>query len=183
MNEVWKMVPNFENRYQVSNLGRVRSLDRIVKDVNGVLYNKKGKILSTKYNNKNDYVRVNLYDESIKRHTTKVHKLVARVFLKQVENKPFINHKNGNKHDNRVENLEWCTASENINHAFDNNLIPRQKGGKNGNSKLTEREVVEIKKLIKKGDTQFNIANRFGVKQATISSIKLGYTWRHVEIK
>lgn len=102
--EVWKTIDGFEN-YQVSNFGRVKSFAK-----------KTPKILTTNANDGIGYVRVQLYKNK-QRAFFRIHRLVAMAFIPNPENKPEINHKNGIKKDNRVENLEWATYSENENHA------------------------------------------------------------------
>lgn len=114
MKEVWK---NINEGYQVSSLGKVRSLP--VKgyiDSSGRKRSKKGCIL--KFGTRSDgYYIVNISNYKHRR-TWKVHQLVAEVFIPNPENKPCINHKNGVKTDNRVDNLEWATHKENTQHAF-----------------------------------------------------------------
>lgn len=114
MNEIWKDIKDYECSYQVSSLGRIRSLDRYVGHRWGGQAFKKGKIKKTNIG-KNGYMLVRLSSpEKSKTHT--VHRLVAKAFISNTKNKPMVNHKDGNRLNNKVENLEWATAKENINH-------------------------------------------------------------------
>lgn len=113
-----KIFLGFENLYQVSNFGNIRSLDR---EVNcGLTPNKKvirkGKILCS-HPNWNNYLMVNLCTNN-KGHSKAVHRLVAETFIPNPNNLPQVNHIDGNKNNNNVSNLEWCTAKENINHSW-----------------------------------------------------------------
>lgn len=109
-----------------------------------------------------------------------VHRLVATYFIYNPESKAQVNHKNGVKDDNRAENLEWCTARENIVHAVETGLNPGVRGEQQGQSKLTQDSVLEIRDLLKSGIPQWKIAEKYHVHQMTISKINTGRLWRHV---
>jgi hypothetical protein len=107
----------------------------------------------------------------------KIHRLLALTFIENTEDKPFINHIDCNKLNNKLSNLEWCTAKENSSHAIKNNLITIVRGECISNSKLKNWQVLEI---IKDNNTHKNIALKYGVTQKGISCIKLGITWSHL---
>ena len=120
MKEEWKPIEGYEGLYEVSNLGRVKSIERNV-PFRGSSITMHGKVLKP-YANENGYCFVVLYQNTRqKRH--KIHRLVAETFIPNPEKKKCINHVDGNKKNNRVDNLEWCTHSENNKHAHDNGLI------------------------------------------------------------
>ena len=125
MTEVWKDIEGYEGLYQVSNLGRVKSLPKKTKNQ----YSYK-EIMLKQNKDKDGYLIVNL-TKNKKGKTYKVHRLVAFAFIPKIKNKEIINHKDGNKQNNSVDNLEWCTNRENIIHAFKNNLIKIKKGKEN----------------------------------------------------
>lgn len=116
--EIWKDVKNYEGMYQVSNLGLVKSLERKVIAAQGFVQTYPGKtlkhdVLTTTYSN---YQRVTLSrNNKVSRHS--VHRLVAEAFIPNTEDKPHVNHLDNNAENNTVENLEWCTHSENMQHA------------------------------------------------------------------
>lgn len=116
-NEIWKTIENF-SRYQVSNLGRVKCVLRR----NNAYHN----YYSANYIMKDfyfqGYKRIQLTNDDGEKVTINVHRLVAMAFIPKIDGKPFVNHKDGNKSNNKVENLEWCTNQENIIHAINTGL-------------------------------------------------------------
>ena len=170
--EVWKDVKNYEGIYQVSNLGKVRSLDRMVNSSNNFKRFCKGSLLKNSFD-KDGYCKVNLKSNS-KGNSQRVHRLVAMSFICNPNDKPQVNHINGIKNDNRVENLEWCTLKENRQHAYDTGLQngKSREGEKNNFNKLSKDEINEIRKLyIPYKMTNRMIAKKYNVTTGCIQSI------------
>lgn len=118
MKEIWKDIEGYEGIYQVSNLGRVKSFDRVVKHYGDKTRIIKGKImLQFNTGKKRMYKGVSLSDKSITKFL--VHRLVALNFLDNSKNLPIVNHKDGNPSNNALSNLEWCTNSYNTQHGYD----------------------------------------------------------------
>lgn len=134
--EIWKDVKEYEGLYQISNFGRIKSTQRTKRfNLNPeITYIKKEKILKTQVN-RYGYEFLRAKKDGAKRSFT-IHRKVALAFIPNPENKPFVNHINGIKTDNRVENLEWVTASENINHAIKTKLKKFKKGKEHHNYKI-----------------------------------------------
>jgi len=156
--EEWKYIEGYPN-YQVSNFGRVKSL-------------KFGKERILKPMVRSGYLRVEL-DSNAK----SIHRLVCDCFHEKVEGKGKVNHKDGNKKNNNVANLEWCNDSENIRHAILNGLKPSSKGENNGQSKLKEYQVLEIRKSDK---SSRELGRVYGVDKSIILDIKNRLTWKHI---
>lgn len=159
--EVWKPVVGYEEFYEVSNKGRVRSLDRRV--WNGrVWYTKKGALL-TPTKTTTGYWKIDLKPLKGKRKSMKVHRLVAFAFIPNPENKPNINHINGNPLNNNVENLEWCTQSENILHANKVGLKKKRNGFNFCKEKI-------ISEYLNEGKTLTYLSRKYKTSIKTISN-------------
>lgn len=149
--EQWSDIEGYEGFYQISNIGNVRSLDRIVTQQNRwgqtLRYTKRGKRLSPG-SSPNGYVIVGLSKNHVKKYHS-VHRLVATAFIPNTDNKPQINHINGVKADNRTENLEWCDASENQIHAYAKGLSTVKKGINVNGAKLDDFQIFTIRSIAK----------------------------------
>lgn len=145
----------------------------------GIVRKKSTKAIKSQYVNEKGYYLVSFRYGS-KTMPQRVHRLVAETFLQNVYNKTEINHKDGDKKNNSVENLEWCTHSENIKHACDTGLT-NNVGSNNGMSKLKESDIPQIRQLLRDGLTQDKIANMFNVSRSAILLIKLNKRWMHIK--
>ena len=177
--EIWKDIIGYEGLYQVSDLGNIKSLSRI-KFVNGKYpIITKDKILKFK-TDKDGYELVGLYKNGVE-SKKRVHRLVAVAFIPNPKNKPDVNHKNGIKKDNRASELEWCTKKENTNHAILLGLM-NVNGEKNGQSKLKDNDINEIKLLSTKFKSS-KLAIMYGVSKQSIENIINGKSWKHLQKK
>ncbi|MCX6204879.1 MAG: NUMOD4 motif-containing HNH endonuclease [Bacteroidetes bacterium] len=120
INEKWLPVKGYEGFYEISDTGKVNGMDRMVVSKKG-LTRKKGKLIKIRVNN-DGYIEVRLSKDS-RTTTTFIHILIAKAFIPNPLNKLEVNHINGIKADNRIENLEWCTHSENMKHAYKMGLL------------------------------------------------------------
>ena len=137
--EIWKDIPNYEGVYKVSNLGNVKSFNNRIKDKNPI-------ILKQTIDRKNGYLTVSL-SKNGKKKIYRVHKLVASIFIDNFNNYPVINHKDGNKLNNCVDNLEWCTYKQNIIHSWKNGLSHISEEHKQIISKTTKERWKKYRKL------------------------------------
>lgn len=179
MAEIWKYVSNTDKHYSVSNLGRVRSNGVVYIASNGYkdcVFHREPKILKqTKTNDGYLTVRIN-------RTICLVHRLICREFVDNQCNKPFVNHKDGNKTNNCADNLEWVTAYENNIHAIRTGLRPS--GEKCKNHKLTQAQVNEIRALHKPHTRGFGcktLSKKYGVHHSVIQKILNGEKWKDYE--
>ena len=174
LNEVWAklvypIVPDDLNRFEISNYGRLKNV------LTQHIY--KTNVLRSGYCS----VRTTLGSESNKIHIL-IHRAVAYTFLPNPNNLPEVNHKDGNKINNAVDNLEWCTAHENQQHKYDTGLIDKKliSGENNHHSKLTTEIVEYIRQNYIKGSTDFGahaMARKCDVAHTTILSILNHKTW------
>ena len=179
MKEIWRDIPGYEGYYKASNLGVIKSQDRHVshcRSKSGSCF-LKGKI--KKYeSDKNGYYKINLSKEG---STVKffVHRLIASAFIINPEKKFYINHRNGIKTDNRVENLDWCTHSENDLHAYKTGLrkAPYSSLGKFGKDHPRSKAVLQFDKkgdFIKRYESCTNASEDTDVSISMISSVCSG---------
>ena|SRR5690554_2824929 len=168
--EMWKDVPGFDGMYQISNSGRVRSWRN-----NRWGRAKRPKILQS-HTLKNGYDAVSLG----RGNKMYIHRIMATAFIPNPENKPQVNHIDGNKVNNRISNLEWVTQKENSIHASNNGLLPV--GEDRYNSVLTNTDVIKIKALLKQGRlTHREIAKKFGITRRHVGCIKEGRSWSSIK--
>lgn len=172
MQEIWKDIKGYEGLYQVSNLGRIKSLPRNTKNQykNGII---KQNVIRGK-----GYYYVNLYNKNNKLFT--IHKLVAETFIPNPNKLPCINHIDGNKLNNRIDNLEWCSYSNNEIHAYKHNLkTPLFKKVNqydlNGNFIKTWNSIREANKFYKTSHISECCNNKSSRKTAK------GYLWKYAD--
>lgn len=176
MDETWKAIilKDVTFPYEISNIGNVKSLE---KRVNCRAYKKRilpEKIIKNRLDGKG-YPFVSLYSEGIEPLQIRVHQLVAISFIPNPENKPCVNHINGIRTDNRVENLEWCTYSENTINGI-------QRGTIKGITPKINREIAEQIRMLysDKKYNQYELADMFGIGQVQISRIVLNKNWTDI---
>lgn len=163
--EIWKWLPGYEERYQISNMGRIKSFVGIGKPIP---YIKKGTIGPSGYLQQT-------FSKDKKQVTLLVHILVGRCFIENPNNYPQINHKKGVKTDSRFHQLEWSNQKQNIIHAFEFGLS--KIGEEHGKSKLTNKQVLEIFNW--KGK-RAEMSNKYNICSGTVRQIKEGKTWSEI---
>jgi len=171
--EIWKDIPGYEGLYKVSNLGNIKSLKRLFLHQGKRLLQINERILKPLVYKKG-YPMVGIFKDGVTKKAY-IHRLVAQTFIPNPENKQQVNHKDGNKQNNTASNLEWCTQSENIQHAFKTGL--NKSGEEHPFSKLTELSVLEIRSSTL---NQRELSEAYGVQQSLISSIKMRKIWKNI---
>lgn len=174
--EEWRPIPGTENKYEISNYGNVKSLS----------YHQTGKVKLLKpFPDKKGYLQVDINKKS-----RKVHRIVAEVYIPNPNKKPQINHKDGNKSNNRVDNLEWCTQSENQKHAYKHGLKPKSMERAHSNEvkemlvnyskKINDKRKIPVIAInIETGErtrysSQSEAAKKLGVHQKSVGRICYG---------
>lgn len=177
--EVWKDIKGWEGFYQISNLGRSRSLDRFVRYPAGAMRFYKGKMMKNTIRN-GRYQIIMMSNSKVERKTAYVHVLVAKAFLDNnyLKKGLTVNHINGIKTDNRLENLELLTIGDNIRHAHLSGLISL--GQERSCSKFRNKDIIKIRKMRDEGSTYREIANKYNVATNAIKQIVIRKTWKHI---
>lgn len=174
MTENWKPVVGYEGLYEVSNLGRVKSLPR---------KGTKGGIVSVNYSNSKHYAHIPLTKDSVLK-TTSLHRVVAQAWIPNPQNKPQVNHIDGNKKNNCVNNLEWVTNLENMHHAIEHGLqkdsiVRATEARMRGVFQIKGDDIVAMYKCIRQAEQITGICsqNIFKVCQKQRHTAG-GYAWR-----
>lgn len=169
MSELWQPVQGYEGLYEVSDLGRVRSLERKANTWNGGRKVSQKELKQTKLNN--GYLQVTLFKSGI-RQKKSVHRIVAEAFLLRPVGADMVLHYDDNKENNQAKNLRWGCHADNMRDAVKNQRTLR--GNKNKAAKLTENQVLAI---FKDDRTQVAIARDYCVQRTTVQKIKSGESW------
>lgn len=180
MTEIWKPVPGYEEWYEVSNHGRVRSWYSNSRRGAGRRA-EQPRLLKPKTHERTGYLVFTPRKNGVQKDYL-VHHAVAYAFIGPRPEGMHINHKDGVKTNNNVGNLEYLTPRENMEHARDELGIPiLQAGERHPLSKLTEKQVLEIRSKYPKGNITFRqLAEKYGVSVATISAVVHRYNWNHI---
>lgn len=152
--EIWRDIDGFEGRYQISSEGRIKSVDVYTIDTIGRRQLHRGKFLKVRYD-KDGYKKVSLYDGK----TYSIHRLVAQTFIPNPNDYPIINHKDENKQNNCVENLEWCTYKYNVNYGT---AIDRRKA----NTDYVEKSKKQYKRIVQNTLNDVYIKEWSSIKEA-----------------
>lgn len=176
--KTWKTIPNY-SLYEASSDGEIKTFN----------WKNKGKEAIMKPASDNSgYLRTMLKNDDGVIHTIKVHRIIGQTFIPNPENKPEINHINGIRSDNRIDNLEWNTRSENMQHSFNFLYRDRRFGENNPAATITEKEVIEIRSIYpfgrkskKSGEiTKKELAEKYKVTIFCIKNIVTNKTWKHL---
>jgi len=183
MHEIWKDIPGYNGKYCVSNLGNVMSRNYLNTGIDRPLVLKK---------HHSGYIFVRLCNGAgVKQKNITVHRLVANAFIPNPLNKPCVNHIDGNKANNRVDNLEWVTYKENTEHAIEHGLQNPHNNNRHGKGNSNSRKVCQFTKTgvyIRDWNSISEAARHYGAKPSTIiNNIKgrlksaCGYVWKYAD--
>ena len=167
MTEIWKSINGYRSMYEVSNLGRVKSLHF------GKAIILKDRLLPS------GYKRVALNEKRLVTHCS-IHRLVAIAFVPNPNNLPQVNHIDGDKRNNVASNLEWCDARHNQLHAISLGLVKKPVGEAHHMTPFKNDDILSIREAYRNGETQQHLADRYGVCQTSICAIVTRKTWTHI---
>lgn len=173
--EIWKDIPGYEGLYRASSLGRIFSYAKTWKSGRWLTRTLPDRELSC-FILESGYVVVGLRKNRVQKNKY-VHRLIAITFISNPANKEEVNHKDTNKLNNCVSNLEWATPTENMQHAHNNDLMNLPKGEKHHKSKLKPNDIRHIRRRLM---MQKDYANKYNVAVGTIQNIQYGRTWKHL---
>lgn len=173
--EVWKSIPGYDGLYEVSNLGRVKRYSKRFKE--GYIFRYPPKTIYS------GYYRIGLLDKNRKIKTWQYSTLVMITFKPYLGNEYVeVNHKDGNKLNNNIDNLEWVTPKQNVKHSYDIGIHKPLKGVSNGCAKLTDNNIRDIKRLYDgKKYTIYDLGRMFGCSGQNIWCILKGKKWSHIK--
>jgi HNH endonuclease len=178
-----KDIFGFEGTYAVTQDGKVWSYPKLTKMPNGRGIREDGNkwITPLRGQKRTTHQRVYLHKDG-KTFGISVHRLVAQAYIENPLNYPFVNHIDGNPLNNNITNLEWCTAKHNSKHAYDTGLIkiPHQFGANNSNAKLTNNDIVEIRKYYKDVNNSAMVARKFNINARHAWAICNNRAWTHI---
>lgn len=173
MEEIYKDIVDYEGLYQISNLGNVRSLDKEINLPKGKYIKKGRRISTTRIGN---YITFCGYKNGGQKNLY-VHREIARAFINNPDNLPAVNHLDGNKKNNSISNLEWCSYMRNIRHAYETGLMNKSKGENHCHAKLKAEDISKIKELVMDNTFQ-KVADMYGVTRQAIWLIYKGKNWK-----
>lgn len=177
--EEWRDVVGYESSYEVSSYGKIKSIERRCASKNGKTRKVPERIMKPKID-RYGYSAIHLSKNGERRDFT-IHRLVALAFIPNPENLPQVNHKDGDKLDNRVDSLEWCSAQYNVQHSFDNGLQKVPCGTDRPFFKMSDEKVREVRKrYATEGISLVKLAKDYDICPQTLHSIILLKTWKHV---
>lgn len=171
--ETWKPVVGYETLYEVSTFGQVKALPVTKKRGNGL--QNRGEVILKHSKKRRGYLQVTLHNTEGRKRYIGVHQLVALAFIPNPDNKPTVNHKDGNKGNNYLSNLEWATHKEQTAHA-DINGLRNIRGEHSKKSKLNSETIL----LIRAATNSAGLAELYGVNKSTIYKIRKRETWKHL---
>jgi hypothetical protein len=180
--ENWILIPLLNSKYEASDHGNIRRVKGfVINSPNGGLRKVGGKNLSQKTKS-NGYKEVNIYNESNSSTMAYVHRLVAMAFIGEISEGYEVNHKDGNKANNALANLEIVTASGNRLHAYHilKSGIAVYKGSGHGMAKLNDEQVIRMRELYKGGKTPMDISIEYKTPHSTVCKILYRKTWKHI---